>query len=111
MKRITAHRKDVKANKTIVMSHAWYAGNQPLDTDKSDSDTNIGGLGQASLELLKGFDYAALGHLHKPKEIENHIRYSGSALPYSFSEKDLPKLSYLVDVEKDGVTVKEIPSP
>ena len=111
MKKITAHRKDVKANKTIVMSHAWYAGNQPLDSDKSESDTNIGGLGQASLELLKGFDYAALGHLHKPKEIENHIRYSGSALPYSFSEKDLPKLSYLVDVGKDGVKVKPIPSP
>lgn len=106
MKRIAAHRKDVKANKTIVMSHAWYAGGEP-----SDSDTNIGGLGQASLELLKGFDYAALGHLHKPKEIEDHIRYSGSALPYSFSEKDVAKLSYLVDIGKDGVKVKEIPSP
>lgn len=106
MKRIATHRKDVKANKTVVMSHAWYAGGEP-----SDSDTNIGGLGQASLELLKGFDYAALGHLHKPKEIENHIRYSGSALPYSFSEKDVSKVSYLVEIGKDDVKVKAIPSP
>jgi exonuclease SbcD len=106
MAKIAANKKSVKANKSIVMSHAWYAGGDP-----SESDTNIGGLGQASLELLKGFDYAALGHLHKPKEIENHIRYSGSALPYSFSEKDKPKLSYLVDLSKNPIDVREIPSP
>ena len=106
MSKITENRKTIKANKTIVMSHAWYA-----EGDPSDSDTNIGGLGQASLDLLENFDYAALGHLHKPKVIRDHIRYSGSALPYSFSEKDKPKLSYLIDLKKDGITVQEIPSP
>ena len=112
MKRITAHRKDVKANRTIVMSHAWYAGEEPLDSDKSDSDTNIGGLGQASLKLLNGFDYAALGHLHKPKIIEDHIRYSGSALPYSFSEKDVSKVSYIINIDNAGLRVEEpISSP
>ena len=112
MTRIATHRKEVKANKTIVMSHAWYAGNEPLESDKSDSDTNIGGLGQASLELLKGFDYAALGHLHKPKIIEDHIRYSGSALPYSFSEKDIKKVSYLINIDNAGIRVEEaIDSP
>lgn len=104
--RINVDRKKVKANKTILMSHAWYAGGE-----HSDSEVNIGGLGQAPLKLLDGFDYAALGHLHKPKEIDNHIRYSGSALPYSFSEREKGKLTYLVDVTKDGVKVKEIESP
>ena len=104
--RINADRKKVKANKTILMSHAWYAGGE-----NSESEVNIGGLGQAPVNLLDGFDYAALGHLHKPNAIDNHIRYSGSALPYSFSEREKGKLTYLVDITKDGVKVKEIASP
>jgi exonuclease SbcD len=106
MSRITEHKKSVKADRTILMSHAWYAGG-----DVSDSETNIGGLGQASLELLKGFDYSALGHLHKPKVIEEHIRYSGSALPYSFSERGSEKCTYLVELTKDKLKVEEIKSP
>jgi len=104
--RINLDRKKVKANKTILMSHAWYAGGE-----NSESEVNIGGLGQAPINLLNGFDYTALGHLHKPKEIDNHIRYSGSALPYSFSEREKGELTYLVDITKDGVKVKEIASP
>jgi len=106
MSKIAEHKKSVKADKTVLMSHAWYAGG-----DVSDSETNIGGLGQASLELLKGFDYSALGHLHKPKVIEEHIRYSGSALPYSFSERTVEKCMYLVELTKDKIKVEEIKSP
>lgn len=106
MSKIAEHRKTLKADKTILMSHAWYAGG-----DISDSETNIGGLGQASLELLKGFDYSALGHLHKTKVIEEHIRYSGSALPYSFSERSIDKCTYLVEFSKDKIKVEEIKSP
>jgi exonuclease SbcD len=106
MSRIAEHKKTVKADKTVLMSHAWYAGG-----DVSESETNIGGLGQASLELLKGFDYSALGHLHKPKVIEEHIRYSGSALPYSFSERSVEKCTYLVELTKGKIKVVEIKSP
>lgn len=104
--KITTHRKSVKADTTIVMSHAWFTGGDP-----SESETNIGGLGQASITLLKGFDYSALGHLHKPKVIEEHIRYSGSALPYSFSERSVEKSTYLVDITKGKIAVEEIKSP
>jgi exonuclease SbcD len=106
IKRINEHRKTNKTDKTIVMSHAWFTGG-----DQSDSEINIGGLGQVSLELLKTFDYSALGHLHKPKEITEHIRYSGSALPYSFSEKSVPKLSWIVDLSGAKIQVKPIASP
>ena len=61
--------------------------------------------------MLKGFDYSALGHLHKPKVIEEHIRYSGSALPYSFSERSVEKCTYLVELLKDKIRVQEIKSP
>jgi len=106
IRRITAHRKTLKADKTIVMSHAWFTGGE-----NSDSEMNIGGLGQVSLKLLTTFDYAALGHLHKPKEIEEHIRYSGSPLPYSFSEKSVPKLSWLVDLSGAKIQFKAIAAP
>ena len=104
--RITTHRKTAKADKTIVMAHAWFTGGE-----NSDSEVNVGGLGQVKLNLLKSFDYSALGHLHKPKEIEEHIRYSGSALPYSFSEKSVAKLSWLVDLSGTKINVKAIASP
>lgn len=104
--RINLHRQSVKANRTIVMSHAWFAGGE-----NSESEVNIGGLGQAPINLLQGFDYAALGHLHKPKVIDDHIRYSGSALPYSFSERDVEKLTYLIDLSPDRLEVRSIASP
>ena len=42
--------------------------------------------------MLAGFDYVALGHLHRPQRIggTDSVAYSGSPLPYSFSE-DHPK--------------------
>jgi exonuclease SbcD len=104
--RINLHRESVKANRTIVMSHAWFAGGE-----NSESEVNIGGLGQAPINLLQGFDYAALGHLHKPKVIDDHIRYSGSALPYSFSERDVEKLTYLIDLSADHLKATPITSP
>lgn len=36
--------------------------------------------------IEKGFDYVALGHIHKPEFIKENIAYSGSLEPLDFSE-------------------------
>ena len=41
-----------------------------------------------------GFDYIALGHLHKPLKIADNCYYSGSIEPLSFNEKDLHGIVY-----------------
>ena len=55
-----------------------------------------------SADLFAGFDYVALGHLHRPQVLADRIRYSGSPLPYSFSEADHEKGVWLVDLDAVG---------
>lgn len=47
--------------------------------------------------------YVALGHIHKAQKIGGaaHIRYSGSPLPMSFSEKNYRHLVWLVELENE----------
>jgi len=62
--------------------------------------------------LFGGFSYVALGHLHGQQTLTEHVRYSGSPLPYSFSEKHHKKGSWLVEVGIDGKTRAErVPAP
>jgi exonuclease SbcD len=54
-------------------------------------------------EAFEGFDYVALGHLHRPQSAgASHIRYSGSLLKYSFQETTHDKGVSLVRVGPDG---------
>ncbi|MBF7688602.1 exonuclease SbcCD subunit D [Acinetobacter rathckeae] len=70
----------------IIMSHAHIQGGQ-----ESDSERCIIGNQEALSTTLfdHGVDYVALGHLHKPQQVSHpFIRYSGSPIPLSFSEKN-----------------------
>ena len=56
--------------------------------------------------LLEGFDYVALGHIHKPQQIgERPVWYAGSPLKYSFGET-ARKAALLVETGREGL--KEI---
>ncbi len=64
-----------------------------------------------SADLFGGFSYVALGHLHGQQTLAGHLRYSGSPLPYSFSEADHHKGSWLVelDAKRDGQGAADSP--
>lgn len=51
------------------------------------------------------FAYVALGHIHKAQRIggEDHIRYSGSPLPMSFSELHYQHQVIVFELEKGGI--------
>lgn len=54
----------------------------------------------SSKNLLRlGFDYIALGHIHKPQKLGSRMAYPGSFDPYSF--KDLGPRGYLKILLKD----------
>jgi len=55
-----------------------------------------------SVDRFSGFDYVALGHLHRPQEVSNGVRYSGSLLKYSFSEAEHEKSVTLVELDAVG---------
>jgi DNA repair protein SbcD/Mre11 len=105
--RADAARRGV--SRTVLMAHAWVAGGAGSDSER---DISVGGVGQVPLSLFDGFSYVALGHLHGQQTLADHVRYSGSPLPYSFSEAAHQKGSWLVEVGVDGKTRAErVPAP
>jgi DNA repair protein SbcD/Mre11 len=91
------------------MAHGWVAGGA---ASESERDITVGGVGQVPAGLFDGFGYAALGHLHGQQVVAGHLRYSGSPLPYSFSEAQHNKGSWLVEIGADGgVRAERVPAP
>ena len=102
-----ALKKLPAGERSIAVAHAFVAGGQECESERALS---VGGSGQVSASVFEGFDYVALGHLHRPQSVgAKHIRYSGSLLKYSFSELDHKKSISLVEMDKDGqVQIEEL---
>ena len=86
--------------RSLVAAHAFVVGGQVSDSER---DISVGGVGSVPAEVFSGVDYVALGHLHGRQRISETVRYSGSPLPYSFSEHRHTKGSWLVDLDASGV--------
>lgn len=83
---LEAKKRKTADQALIIMSHAHIQGGQ-----ESDSERCIIGHQEALSTTLfdHDVDYVALGHLHKPQQVSQpFIRYSGSPIPLSFSEKN-----------------------
>ena len=90
----------------ILMAHCFVGGAALSESDRAAA---VGGASQVPAGAFAGFDYVALGHLHRSQEVAPGVRYSGSPLRYSFGEWRQTKSVSLVDTE-DG-SVREIPVP
>jgi exonuclease SbcD len=109
---VSAIRADAEGRgvrRQVVMAHGWVAGGAGSDSER---DITVGGVGQVPPALFDGFSYVALGHLHGQQTVAPHLRYSGSPLPYSFSEAAHRKGSWLVDLGADGtISAEQVPAP
>jgi len=80
----------------VLLSHCFIDGAEESDSERPLS---IGGADRVSYAPFIDFDYVALGHLHSPQyKGQEHIRYSGSILKYSFSEQHQKKGFTLVEM-------------
>ena len=90
------------ADRIIVMSHATVSDTTGSadTTPRSDSerDISVGGIDWVPASLFDGFDYVALGHIHKRYPVTHTIRYSGSPLGFSFSEEHNRNGAYLIEL-------------
>ncbi len=85
----------VAGRRNVLVGHAFVAGGSESESERPLS---VGGSGRVSAETFAGFDYVALGHLHRPQNVGSaRIRYSGSLLKYSFAEADQRKSVTLVE--------------
>lgn len=86
-----------KAKRNIILSHALIVNSELSESDRS---ARVGFATAVSKDVFRDFDYAALGHIHKPQVIDSHIRYSGSPLQYSFgNEEKQAKGVVLIDTD------------
>jgi exonuclease SbcD len=86
--------------RSVLLAHAFVAGGA---ASESERDISVGGLAHVPMSAFEGIDYAALGHLHGPQRLSDAVRYSGSPLPYSFSEEHHRKSSWLVELGPAGL--------
>ena len=96
-----------RLQRNILVAHQFVTG-----ANRSDSEeTSVGGLDNVSAEVFEGFDYVALGHIHRPQKMGREtLRYSGTPLKYSFSEADHKKLVTIVELlEKGNVEISMVP--
>lgn len=83
--------------KHIVLAHAFITD---AETSTSDRAAVIGTAAQVPASVFDGFDYVALGHIHKPQNVNAHVRYSGTPMAYSFGKEESQEKSVtLLDTE------------
>lgn len=103
---------NVKSNLPIIsMAHTTVKGADITGHDKRYTD-QVGGIDYIEVEKMgQGYDYLALGHIHKPQYIhtgKHNVRYSGTPIPVSFDEDYKHSVS-LVEVNKgETPIIKEL---
>ncbi|MEO7259924.1 MAG: exonuclease SbcCD subunit D [Jatrophihabitantaceae bacterium] len=98
------------ALRSIVLAHAFVVGGQPSESERS---IVVGGVDSVAAGTFHGVDYVALGHLHGAQQPRGSagtvLRYSGSPLRYSFSERTHTKSVTLVDLApEESVRITEV---
>lgn len=112
VEKLLAAEEKKEGTRRVLVSHFFVTdcGREP---ELSDGETTIhvGGLDNVEASFFDGFDYVALGHIHKPQRIgEKQVYYAGAPLAYSFSEAGRQKTVNLVEIKGEGdITVKQLP--
>ena len=94
----------------IAMGHLTVMGSASSD---SEQDIYIGKLQSLNSSIFDGYDYVALGHLHKSQRVasSDFIRYSGSPICLSFSEISSDKKVLIIDIHNVDLEVNEVVVP
>ena len=86
----------------VLVAHCFVTGAAAGDSERAF----VGNADAVDAALFEGFEYVALGHLHRPQAVRTgnsgvraEIRYSGSPLQYSFGEAGQEKGAFVVDVD------------
>ena len=91
---------------TVLMAHLTVTGSDL--TGHSRLTDTVGTIDNVPLSALgEGYDYIALGHIHREQAVGINARYSGSPLAVSFDE-DYPHSITLVDIG-DEISVQQLP--
>lgn len=93
--------------RNILVTHQFVTGAELSESE----DIIVGGTDNVSGEIFDGFDYVALGHIHREQTVgKDNIRYCGTPLKYSFSEaKNIKSVTILDFNDKGNIEYSKIP--
>ena len=102
-----SHMNTDPSVRNILIAHQFVTGAARSESE----DISVGGMDNVDVSVFDAFDYAALGHIHGPQHIGREtVRYCGTPLKYSFSEKDHRKSVTVVTMEEKGKTgIRTVP--
>ena len=95
------------SERNILVTHQFVTGAELSESE----DIIVGGTDNVSGEVFDGFDYVALGHIHREQTVgKDNIRYCGTPLKYSFSEaKHIKSVTILDFNDKENIEYSKIP--
>lgn len=95
--------------RNIIVAHQFVTSGS-FDPESAGSENvssmHVGTVEKVDASAFDPFDYAALGHIHRPQRVmRDTVRYAGSPLAYSLSEINQDKTVPLIELKEKG-TVK-----
>ena len=112
--RLIEREKVNTTERNVLVSHQFYlpVGGDAEKVDRMDSEIRtVGTIDAVSADVLELFDYAALGHIHKPMKVGSEAyRYCGTPLACSVSEAGQQKGIIMVEMgSKNSVKTTILP--
>ena len=112
--RLIEREKVNTTERNVLVSHQFYlpVGGDAEKVDRMDSEIRtVGNIDAVSADVLELFDYAALGHIHKPMKVGSEAyRYCGTPLACSVSETGQQKGIIMVEMgSKNSVKTTILP--
>ena len=112
--RLIEREKVNTTERNVLVSHQFYlpVGGDAEKVDRMDSEIRtVGNIDAVSADVLELFDYAALGHIHKPMKVGSEAyRYCGTPLACSVSEAGQRKGIIMVEMgSKNSVKTTILP--
>ena len=100
-------REQINENeRNVLVSHQFYLplGKKAEDVERMESEIRaVGNVDVVASDVLSPFEYAALGHIHKPMTVgENRFRYCGTPYAYSVSEAGQEKGILMIELGRKG---------
>ena len=114
LRRLLAREKIDPRERNVLVSHQFYLppGKGADEVERMESEIRtVGNIDEVKADVLAPFDYAALGHVHKPMKVGGEVyRYPGTPLACSVSEAGQSKGIILVEMgEKGSVNTRVLP--
>jgi len=102
-----SHMDINEKNTNVLVTHQFVTG----ATRSESEEISVGGSDNVDVSVFDKFDYVALGHIHGAQSISREtVRYCGTPLKYSFSEKDHKKSLTVVEISsKYSIELKTVP--